>query len=233
MWFPCVLCRAWWLLDDSLFPSVWLTVFRFWFLRCECKRCVLYYFKRVDQLLLCGPAGNGLHPGGAPAAGHPRPAAALLPLAGRASAARDEELRNARQPAGQVRELAALPHVVFIKWLLWQQWGCSFLVFQRLSSLLSGTSCWWLCRTATRSSSTACWPLTSRSSCPLCTRPLWAWPVSSMGWLSGGHGRSSTLCSPPLDWLSFIVSIADSSRFLCCSSLTNSLMQEAKPAFSL
>lgn len=64
--------------------------------------------KNLSSWLLFHPAGNGLHPGGALAAGHPRPAAALLPLAGRTSAARDEELRNARQPAGQVRELAAL-----------------------------------------------------------------------------------------------------------------------------
>lgn len=56
-------------------------------------------------MLLPYSAGNGLHPGGALTTGHPRPAAPLLPLAGRASAARDEELRNAHQSSGQVREL--------------------------------------------------------------------------------------------------------------------------------
>lgn len=49
------------------------------------------------------PAGDGLHAGGALTAGHPRPAAALLPLSGRASAACDEELRDSHQPPGQVR----------------------------------------------------------------------------------------------------------------------------------
>lgn len=49
------------------------------------------------------PTGDGLHAGGAFTAGHPRPAAALLPLSGRASAACDEELRDSYQSPGQVR----------------------------------------------------------------------------------------------------------------------------------
>lgn len=72
----------------------------------HCVFCI--YLNWLNSRLLFHPAGNGLHPGGAFAAGHPRPAAALLPLAGRASTARDEELRNACKPTGQVRELAAL-----------------------------------------------------------------------------------------------------------------------------
>lgn len=53
----------------------------------------------------------------------------------------------------------------------------------------SGTSCWWRCRTGTKSCSIACWPQTSRSSCPSCTPQPWAWPVSSTAWPSGGPGE--------------------------------------------
>ena len=54
---------------------------------------------------------------------------------------------------------------------------------------VSGTSCWWRYRTETRSCSTVCWPLTSRSSCPSCTRPPSVWRVSSTASPSGDHGE--------------------------------------------
>lgn len=50
------------------------------------------------------PVGHGLHPAGAPAAGHPRPAAPSLPLPGRPGAPHHEELRGP-QPPRQVSTL--------------------------------------------------------------------------------------------------------------------------------
>lgn len=86
--------------------------------------------------------------------------------------------------------------------LCWRRWtfslaATSFRVGRRRACLMgnggsvppSGTSCWWRCRTGTRSSSTACWLRTSRSSCPSCTPPPWAWPVSSTAWPSGDPGE--------------------------------------------
>lgn len=55
---------------------------------------------------------------------------------------------------------------------------------------VSDISYWWRCRTGTRSSSTACWPLTLRSSCPSSTLLLWGWPASSMDWPSGDRGEA-------------------------------------------
>ncbi len=75
-----------------------------------------------------------------------------------------------------------------------QRQFCSFLQKRSccwvwIALPLSGTSCWWRCRTGTRSCSTVCWRPTSRSSCPLFTLPLSAWLVSSMDWHSEDHGE--------------------------------------------
>lgn len=80
------------------------------------------------------PAGDGLHAGGAFTAGHPRPAAALLPLSGRASAACDEELRDSHQSPGQVRG-----QTLAVKQLIRSLVKPALLAFLSVSP--SGTSC--------------------------------------------------------------------------------------------
>lgn len=52
-----------------------------------------------------------------------------------------------------------------------------------------GTSFSWHSKIGMRSSSTACWRRTWRNSCPLCTRLLWGWPVSTTAWPSAGPGE--------------------------------------------
>ena len=61
----------------------------------------------------------------------------------------------------------------------------------------SATSAWPRCRTATSTSSTACWSTTSRSSCPSSTRPPWAGPARSSATSSAGRAASGSRPTTP------------------------------------
>lgn len=71
-------------------------------------------------------------------------------------------------------------------------WNCELseiLIYNFFFYYFKGILFLWHCKTGMRSSSTECWPLILRNSCPLFTPQLLAWLVSTMVWLSGDHGE--------------------------------------------